>query len=85
MSGEVVTVGGVAVTPQSEALTMRWPRGGWVWNRPVAVVVERGDERKRMPIVDVTRVAQLALYGLSVVFAMVGLALMIGQRRSRDE
>lgn len=80
-SGETVTVGDVAVTPQSQALTVRWPHGGWVWNRPVAVLVERGDETKRIPIMDVTRVAQLGLYGLSLVFAMLGLALLIRNRR----
>ena len=28
VSGEAVTVGDVALTPQSQALTVRWPKGG---------------------------------------------------------
>jgi hypothetical protein len=85
-SGETVRVGNVAVTPQSQALTVRWPRGGWVWNRPTAVLVERGgEERKSIPIVDVTRAAQLGLYGLGLVFAIVGFVLWTRERSTQDE
>jgi hypothetical protein len=80
VSGESVTVGDVVATPQSQALTVRWPCGGWVWNRPTAVLVARGEESKRIPIVDVTRVAQVGLYGLGLVCAIVGLVLMTQQR-----
>lgn len=84
-SGEAVTFDDVTVTPQSQALTVRWPHGGWVWNRPVALRVERGEESKRIPIVDVTRVAQLGLYGLGLVFAVIGLVLLISERSTQDE
>lgn len=84
-SGETATVGDVSVTPQSKALTVRWPNGGWVWNRPVAVLMERGEEKERIPIVDVTRMGQLALYGLSLAFAVIGLIIWIGERRASDE
>jgi len=80
VSGEPVTVGDVVATPQSQALTVRWSRGGWVWNRPSALLVERGEERERIPIMDVTRVAQLGLYGLGLACAIVGLVLMTRQR-----
>jgi hypothetical protein len=85
VSGDKVTVGDVTVTPQSRALTVRWPRGGLVWNRPVAVLVERGEETERIPIVDVTRLAQLGLMGLGLVFSMIILALSIGRGRDRNE
>ena len=84
-SGKTVTVGEVAATPESQALTMRWPRGGWVWNRPAAVLVERGEDEERIPIVDVTRVAQLVLYGLGAVFAVLGLLMWITGRSKTDE
>ena len=32
-SGDPVKVGDVTVTPQSQALIVRWPLGGFVWNR----------------------------------------------------
>jgi len=85
VSGEAVTVGDVSATPQSQSLTVRWPRGGWVWNRPAAVLMERNGQKERIPIVDVTRVAQLALYGLSVVLAVVGLVMWVQERSRSDE
>jgi hypothetical protein len=80
-SGDKVTVGEVTVTPQSQALTIRWPKGGLVWNRPAAVLVERGEQRERIPIVDVTRIAQLGLLGLSLVFTMMAIVLSVRRRR----
>ena len=85
VSGNKVSVGDVTVTPQSQALTVRWPRGGLVWNRPVAVLVERDEETERIPIVDVTRMAQLGLLGLSLVFSMIIMALSVRRRRDRNE
>lgn len=85
MSGDTVTVGDLSVTPQSRSLAIRWPRGGWVWNRPVAILVERGEEKERIPIVDVTRIARLGLHGLSLVMAVVGLAMWIKERSASDE
>lgn len=85
LSGDKVTVGDVTVTPQSRALTIRWPHGGLVWNRPVAVLVERGEQTERIPIVDVTLMAQLGLLGLSLMFSMVILVLSIRRRRDRNE
>jgi hypothetical protein len=80
-SGETTAHGDIQVTPQSRALTVRWPRGGWVWNCPVAVLVERDGHRRRVPIVDVTRVAQLMLYGFSLVFVLGGLYIMVKKGR----
>jgi hypothetical protein len=83
--GATVTVGDVSVTPQSQALTVRWPHGGWVWNRPVGVMVQRGEEAERIRIVDVTRAAQLGLYGLGLVFAILGLVLSISRGKETAE
>jgi hypothetical protein len=85
-SGEPVTVGDIRLTPQSQALTIRWPTirwpfGGFVWNRPVAVLVEEGDESERIPIVDVTLVAQVALLALGAAFALTTLILSATIRR----
>ena len=85
ISGDKVTVGDVTVTPQSRALTIRWPRGGLVWNRPIGILLERGEQTERIPIVDVTRMAQLGLLGLSLMFSMVILVLSIRRRRDRNE
>ena len=81
ISGDKVTVGDVTVTPQSQALTIRWPNGGLVWNRPAAVLVERGEQTERIPIVDVTRIAQLGLLGLSLVLTTMAIVLSVRRRR----
>jgi hypothetical protein len=85
ISGDKVTVRDVTITPQSRALTVRWPHGGLVWNRPVGILVEGGGQTQHIPIVDVTRMAQLGLLGLSLVFSMVILVLSIRRRRDRNE
>ena len=82
ISGDKVAIGDVTVTPQSQALTVRWPNGGLAWNRPAAVLVERGERAERIPIVDVTRIAQLGLLGLSLVFTMM--TIVLSARRRRD-
>ena len=85
ISGDPTTVGDVTVTPQSQALTIHWPYGGLVWNRPTAVLVERDAQTARIPIVDVTRMAQLGLLGLSLVFSVVIFLISAQHRRERNE
>jgi len=41
------------------------PFGQFVWDRPSEVVVENGGQARHIPVVDVTRMAQIALYGLA--------------------
>ena len=82
VSGEAVTVGDVTVVPQSQALMLRWGRyGGLVWNRPAAILVERGERTERIPVVDFTRVAQLGLIGFCLIICIV--ALVVPARRRR--
>jgi hypothetical protein len=81
LSGEPVVVGGMTVTPQSQAVALRWPGGGWVWNRPVAVLVEQDGVTRRIPIVDVTRLAQLAFLGVGLGVWILALARFVRERR----
>ncbi len=53
--------GKLTVTPEAQALVLRLPFMGFVWNRPVAVVVEQDGRRERYAILDVTRVVVLAM------------------------
>jgi hypothetical protein len=64
-SAAPVTVGDVTVTPRARALVVRLPQGGLVWNRPTTVTVERAGAKRRVPVVDVTRILQLALVALA--------------------
>ena len=81
-SGDAQTIGEATITPQSQALIIRFPFGGFVWNRPVAVVVERGGQSERIPIVDVTRLAQLGVLGLTLAFSII-IAVLAARRRSQ--
>jgi hypothetical protein len=65
-----LTVGDVTVTPWARALVVRLPRGGFVWNRPTAVTVQRAGAERRLPVVDVTRLLQLALLALAAAIAI---------------
>ena len=67
---EPVRVGDVTVTPRARALVVRLPRGGFVWNRPSAVLVERAGQVRRIQVWDVTRVLQLGLLGLGLAIAL---------------
>lgn len=76
-SGEPLVMAGgrVTVTPQAQRLVLRWRSVGFVWNRPVAMLVERNGRLERYPIRDVTRLAQLGLAGatlLAVVAILIG-------------
>ena len=83
-TGECIAVGELTVIPLSQALSVRWPRGGWVWNRPTGVLVERDEVNERVPIIDVTLAAQICLYALSVLFGVAGLAAWIWTRRTSN-
>ena len=82
VSGQPVTVDSVTVTPQSQALIVRLPIGGFVWNRPTAILVEQDEAAKRFPIVDITRILQLLLLGFSLVLSIVSL-VKFSQRKER--
>ncbi len=78
-SGHPVTAGEITVTPQSQALIIRWGQGGFVWNRPVAVVVERPGQTQRIPVLDLTRILQWSLIATSAV-CWIGFLLLRRQR-----
>ena len=43
-----IQLGDRTITLQSRAVSLRWPGGGWVWNRPVAALVERDGQVVRL-------------------------------------
>jgi hypothetical protein len=80
-SARPVTVGEVTVTPRAQALLVRLPWGGFVWNRPTAAMVEQAGQVRRIPVVDVTRILQLGLLGLGVAVAVAIPSRSHGGRR----
>lgn len=83
-SGESVTAGGVTLTPQSRVLMLHLPVATFVWQRPVAVVVERDGRTTRLPIRDLIRLAQIALGG-GVVLVLVLAGRMFRPGRKERE
>lgn len=81
-AADPIVVGDTRVTPQAQALVVRLPFGGFVWNRPIAVLVERDDMTRRIPIVDVTRLVQIALLGSFFAFSVI-ITLSAAQRTRR--
>lgn len=74
-----VTAGDITVTPQSQALVLRWRGLGLVWNRPVAVIVNGPGQTQRIPIFDYTRIVQWSLLAISAVF-WIGLVVLRRRR-----
>ena len=72
-AGEPLEIGDYTVTPESQALSVRFPFGGFVWNRPAAVLVDDGNGQQRIPIADVTRTAQMGLLVAAGLFLILGL------------
>ncbi|MCB8984740.1 MAG: hypothetical protein H6659_13005 [Ardenticatenaceae bacterium] len=77
-TGQPITVGGRTIVPEAQAVALNTPLGGFVWNRPTAVLVEQDGVTARVPILDVTRFALLAIWGLS--FVVMALAWLNGRR-----
>ena len=96
VTDEPVSWGDTTVKPQHMEVTVRLPlrrmegykgamvQPSWLWHRPVAVLVEQGGKTKRLPIIDVTRLAQIGvlLFGLMIRLA---LSVAIAKRRLRNE
>ena len=82
-TGSPITVDETMLTPQSQVLTVRWPNGGWVWNRPVAVLVEQDGDMERYPIVDVTRLAQIGLMAFAFIFTLLTFLIGLGRKRRK--
>jgi len=79
---EPYTSGAVTVTPVSQALSVNLPFFRWVWNRPVAVLVDRDGQTERLPIVDVTRYMVWGLMGFSAIVS--AMLFMAAARRSQE-
>jgi hypothetical protein len=78
-----VVAGALRLTSESQVLTVRLPFGGLVWQRPTAVVVEQsGRPIRRLPIVDLTRVAQLAVLLGTVLVTIMCLIVVSRQEES---
>ncbi|MCP5098101.1 MAG: hypothetical protein GY943_21345 [Chloroflexi bacterium] len=56
---------------ESQALSVNLPFGGYVWNRPTAVLVGQPGNPTRIPINDPTRAALFAFAGIGLLISIV--------------
>ena len=75
---QLKTVQGTAVQtphhtliPESQALIIKFPFGGFVWQRPTAVLVQQGGHSQRLPITDVTRLATWSVLAASLLLPLL--------------
>lgn len=85
VSGTPVTAQGATVTPESQLLRVQLPFGGFVWNRPSAVLVQWNGEQERIPIIDITRTTLIALIGATVLLWLVFARLSRKQHRDSSQ
>jgi hypothetical protein len=71
VAGEPQVLGDQTIRLQAQAISLITPFGGFVWNRPTAVLVEKDGYTDEVPIVDVTRYALISIG----VMGMVGMML----------
>ncbi len=55
---------------ESQALSINLPFGGYVWNRPTAVLVGQPGNPTRIPINDPTRTALFAFTGIALLITL---------------
>jgi len=89
-NGSPVTVGNYKIIPVSRAYGVILPKvaGGFVWNHPLAVRIEReGESDQEIPIHDVTRIAQVRLIAGSVFATAVLWAILhlLGRKVQKQE
>jgi hypothetical protein len=68
--GKPIVIRDSTIIPQAKALVIKLPFFGFVWNRPVAILVERDGQQQRFPIFDVTRTAVLVLTGVTLTISL---------------
>lgn len=69
-TGKPLRQGNVTITPQAQAVVIKFPYGGFVWNRPVAMLVTKDGRRERFPISNVTRTAIAAIVGAGALLTL---------------
>jgi hypothetical protein len=69
--GVPIKVGKRTVMPQSQAIMIRFPFGGFVWNRPTAVLVTEDNQTTTIPITDPTRLALWTLTGITMLVSLL--------------
>ena len=68
-----IFVGDTTFVGLSQAVMIDLQFARFLWNRPIGVLVERAGRTRRVPVVDVTRLLQVAFYALTLGFLVARL------------
>jgi len=71
-------------TPETRTVHLSGKRWAWAWKRPTGITIEKGHQKKRVPILDLTRIVQALFYAVSLVLGMIGVILMIEKQRGEQ-
>ena len=74
--GEPITASGMQITPVGRVFQVRWPKGGFIHHRPLAIEVRQGDVLHRIPIQNTTRRITTTLMRTGLAVAVIGSSLM---------
>ncbi|MBN2045738.1 MAG: hypothetical protein JW757_12000 [Anaerolineales bacterium] len=72
-TGKPIELGKFTIQPISQAVAWINRSWGFVWNRPYALKVEHDGHTRHIPIRDVTQIAFVVMWGLTVVFSLMTL------------
>lgn len=78
--GTPVVAQGRRLTPIGRVVRVTWPGGAFVWHRPAAVEIQQGEERKLVPIVNMTRRMSFFVSLSGVVFVVLVTLVTLGKR-----
>ena len=78
-----VISGEVLLRLHSQSVNIRFPYGGFVWNRPTKVEVLSNGATQSIPVVDVTRIVWAVLIGLTM--SLLLLSLLPSKKSSRSK
>ena len=82
--GRPIRAGGRTLTPQVQTVRLKIPRltAGMIWRRPYAVLVkDTNGEETILPVVDVTRTAQM----MTLLAGVLAVSIIWYLRRSNNE
>jgi len=80
---EPTVIGRQVISLESQSFSIRSPFGGYVWNRPTAVLVGQHGLTERIPITDVTRTALWTLAGIGMMTTiLIGVISKIRSNKS---
>lgn len=80
--GVPLDISGREITPVARIISLRWPGGGFTWNRPVAVEVRQGNTVRRLPVRDMTSRVTLTIVLSGLALATLAARFLTKRRRT---